>query len=661
MAELISERRALPAEGLKPLILFSKDVAVRPGLAFLSITALFCLSLEAELLQQIDSFRLYLTTREILLEAGIALLLSLAIACCWWVFVLLVAQPARVFLRSKGSLVRLYWNLWIAAPLAYLILEAAQDIKLEILPRWHAGTNVRVSTALVVSCLCVAVLSRIGWPVLWEFCRTRLVPIAWAHFAIALVAATAVLMHGVHLFHDYEHPAVTTGSLASPDIYLISIDTLRAEDTSLFGYSRATTPNLEKFAQRSFNFDYYFANSNFTTPATSSIETGKLPWSHRVFHGGDFLRGQNQHENLPAVLKQRGYYTAMITSNFLAAPFRHRTMESYDAVQYASPNGFTGLRFRESNLIGVNTQYTLTFSLLRGVNLLFASLDHFLWSDRYPSPAEDVFGRASRFLEQHDGSKPIFLWTHILPPHDPYFVPPPYRHRFVSEQVRNYENFWVPDTERIRPGVSLQDLHAAYDEMMLYADQSVGDFLDWLSRTGRLDRSIVIVTADHGELFDHGRLGHGGRDLYQGLIHIPLLIHLPRQTQGVHIDQLAQQADLLPTLLDLAGTPAPSWVDGASLRPTLESRTLADRYIYSMNLEPNSTFHPVTKGTVAVMDGDFKFVRYLDSGKEQLYRYKTDKDEENNLLQSEPEIAKRMRNVLLEKLDEVNRRFSRNQ
>jgi hypothetical protein len=80
-----------------------------------------------------------------------------------------------------------------------------------------------------------------------------------------------------------------------------------------------------------------------------------------------------------------------------------------------------------------------------------------------------------------------------------------------------------------------------------------------------------------------------------------------------------------------------------------------------MNLEPNSTFHPVTKGTVAVMDGDFKFVRYLDSGKEQLYRYKTDKDEENNLLQSEPEIAKRMRNVLLEKLDEVNRRFSRNQ
>jgi arylsulfatase A-like enzyme len=137
-----------------------------------------------------------------------------------------------------------------------------------------------------------------------------------------------------------------------------------------------------------------------------------------------------------------------------------------------------------------------------------------------------------------------------------------------------------------------------------------------------------------------------------------LLIHLPGQKQGVHVDQLAQQADLLPTLLDLVGAPIPSWVDGASLKPALESRTLADRHIYSMNLEPNSTFNTVTKGTVAVMDADFKFVRYLDSGREQLYRYKTDKDEKNNLVQSEPDVAHRMRKVLLERLEEANRRFS---
>jgi len=656
IAKLKNEHRASPTEGLRVLIPTSEDAALRPGLAFLSIVALFCLSLEIELLQQIDSLRLYLTTREIGLEAGVALLLLLAIAGCWWLLVLLVAQPARIFLRSKRSRVHLCWSLWIAVPLAYLILDLFQDVKLEILPRWHAGTNIQVSTAFGLSFVCIAVIFYISWPVLGEFCRTRLVPIARVHFAIAVVAVVALWVHGLRLFHDYERPGVATGVLSSPDIYLITIDTLRAEDTSLFGYGRPTTPNLEKLAQRSFSFEHYFANSNFTTSATVSIETGKLPWSHRVFHGGDFLRDQDQYQNLAALLKQRGYYTAMISSNFLATPFRHRTLESYDAVQYASPKGFTGFRLRETNLLGVNSQYTLTFSLIRGVNALCASVDHLLWRDRYPLPAEDVFERATRLLERHDGSQPVFLWSHVMPPHDPYWVPPAYRHRFVSEGVRNYDNFVVPDIKRMRPGVSLQDLRASYDEMMLYADQCVGEFLDRLDRTGRLDRSIVIVTADHGEMFDHNRLAHGGPDLYQGLIHIPLLIHLPGQKQGVRIEDLAQQADLLPTLLDLVGAPVPSWVDGASLNPALESRTLADRYIFSMNLEPNSTFDAVTKGTVAVMDGNFKFVRYLESGKEQLYRYKTDKGEENNLVQSEPEAAQRMRNVLLEKLEEVNRR-----
>jgi arylsulfatase A-like enzyme len=661
MAQLKYEDCALPTEVPSAAVSPSKDASLRPGLALLSIVALCCLSLEAELLQQIDSLRLYLTTREIAFEAGAALLLALGIAFCWWLFVLLVAQPARLFLHNNRSRIHLYWNLWIAAPLAYLILDAFQDVKLEIFPRWHAGTNLQVSTALGLTAVCIVGFFRIGWPVLWEFCRTRLVPIAWVHVAIAVVATFALWVHGVRLFHDYERPNVQTAVLSSPDIYIITIDTLRAEDTSLFGYRRPTTPNLEKFAQRSFSFDYYFANSNFTTPSATSIETGKLPWSHRVFHGGDFLRDRNQSENLAAVLKERGYYTAMITSNFLAAPFRHRTLESYDGVQYASPRGFTGFRLRAFNLIGLNSQFTLTFSLIRGVNLLCASMDHFLWRDRYPSPAEDVFGRATGLLERQDRSQPVFLWTHIMPPHDPYFVPPAYRHRFVPERVRNYDNFVVPDIERMHSGVSSEDLRASYDEMILYADHCVGGFLDWLDQTGRLDRSIVIVSADHGELFDHNRLAHGGPDLYDGVIHVPLLIHLPGQKQGVHIEELAQQADLLPTLLDLVGAPVPSWTDGVSLKPTLETMPLADRYIFSMNLEPNSTFDVVAKGTVAVMDGSFKFVRYLDSGKEQLYSYKTDKGEDDNLVQSEPEVAKRMRSVLQEKLKEVNQRFSRKQ
>jgi arylsulfatase A-like enzyme len=486
----------------------------------------------------------------------------------------------------------------------------------------------------------------------------RLVPIAWVHIALAAVAAVALSVHGVRLFHDYERPEIPNAAFGSPDIYLITIDTLRADDTSVYGYGRGTTPNLEKFAQRSFTFDYYFANSNFTTASTSSIETGKRPWSHRVYHPGGFLRDQNQRETLAALLKQQGYYTAMISSNLWAAPFRHRTQESYDAVQYAFPKGLTGSRFRLSNIVGVNTQATLALSLFRAGVVIGQYLDVAFSGDQYPSPAEDVFERATGLLGRHHTSQPVFLWTHILPPHDPYWVPTPFRHRLVTEPVRNYEKFVVPDPERVNAGVSVQELHNAYDEMIVYADHAVGEFLDWLDRTHRLDRSIVIITSDHGELFDHDRLYHGGRDLYQGLIHVPLLIHLPGQKRGVRVDQLSQQIDLLPTVLDLIGGSVPSWAEGSSLRPALEEPRQDKRFIFSMALSPDRTFDPISKGTIAVIDNDFKFVRYLESGREQLYRYKTDRTEENNLVQAEPAVAQRMRGVLLLRLNEVNQRFS---
>jgi arylsulfatase A-like enzyme len=652
-------RRGAPTIGIPSTAPVQEKVALRSGIALLSVVALCCLSLEVELLQQIDTLRLYLTAREIALEAGVALLFSIAIACSWWLLILLVGRLPGILLRNKQLRLSLHWYLWLAAPLAYLILDLFKDFKLAVFPRWHSGLNGQaLAAAIGVTCICVTGFVHIGWRVLQRFCRTRLVPIAWFHIVAGIVAALVLWMSGVRLFRDYELPWRATAIAGSPDIYLITIDTLRAEDMSVYGYRRTTTPNLGKFSERSFIFDHYFANSNFTTATTTSIESGKLPWSHRVFHLGGFLRDKNQQEILTTALRQHGYYTAMVSANSLAAPFRHRTLGSYDAVQFASPLGLSGFQFRGFNLIGTNAQATLTWSLLRGVSLLVGHVDHLLWHDRYPSPAEAVFRRATDLLERPNRSQPIFLWTHIFPPHDPYWVPPPYRNRFVSERVPNYDNFVLPDLEKPPTGVAVQQLRAAYDEMILYVDHSVGEFLDWLDRTGRLERSIVIVSADHGELFDHNRLSHAGPDLYNGVIHIPLIVHLPGQQHSVRIEQLAQQADLLPTLLDLIGVHAPSWTDGTSLKPALEARSLPDRYVFSMNLEPDRTFDPVTKGTVAMMDANFKFVRYLNSGKEQLYRYKTDSAEEDNLVQSEPAVAERMRTVLLEQLMKVNQNFS---
>jgi len=136
------------------------------------------------------------------------------------------------------------------------------------------------------------------------------------------------------------------------------------------------------------------------------------------------------------------------------------------------------------------------------------------------------------------------------------------------------------------------------------------------------------------------------------------LIHLPGQTKARRIEDASQQADLLFTILDLIGAPIPKWGEGISLKPLLDGKNSEDRLIFSMNLEPNRIFNPITKGAVAVIDNEYKFVRYLDSRREQLYRYRTDSDEEHDLIQSEPQVAARMRKVLLDKIVEVNRQFS---
>jgi arylsulfatase A-like enzyme len=638
--------------GPKPVL---KPLTIKPGLGLLSAIALFSLSLEAEVLQQIDSLRLYLAWREIALEVGFALLVTLAIASTWWFVAGALGRVARSGLRSEHLRIKLQWVLWITVPLVYLALELFRDFNLEVLPNWHPTPNHEVLGGLVLLGICIFGFFGISSLTIQSFCRTRLVPIAWAHILLAVIAVLALWVHGVRLFRNYQHPAQGIVASRLPDVYLITIDALRAEDTSAYGYYRQTTPNLEKFARRSFTFDNFFANANFTNPATSTIETGKLPWTDRVFQQGGFLRDENQEQNLAAALKQRGYYTASVVSNFLASPFHHRTLESYDAVQYTAPLGLNGLRLRGLNLIGLNTQATLSLSLIRGVNSLASYLDRVLWPERYPLPAEAVFSRATELMERNGNSHPTFIWSHIYPPHDPYWVPPAYRNRFAPSTITSYK-YMVPEREKQGPGVSVEQLRASYDEMIAYSDHCLGEFLDWLDRTGRLDGAIVIVSADHGEFFDHNRLSHGSPDLYNGVVHVPLLIHLPGQKQGERIEQVAQQADLLPTILDLISAPPPSWGDGTSLRPALEHSVIQKRYIFTMNLETNRIFDPITKGTVAVIDDDFKFVRYLDSGKELLFRYKTDAAEEHNLLATEPEVAKRMRDVLLNKIQEVNQK-----
>jgi arylsulfatase A-like enzyme len=625
---------------------------LHPWLAFATVAAFFCSSLEITTLEYVDTFRLYMTPWEITLLVGAALSILLGVSLAWWLCILLLLKGLDVLPRTKRYAASLGWHLWIAVPFSYFTLELLAAIRLRLFPRWHPGVLASFASGLSLIVICIAGSSLLGQGKVQKVCGIRLAPIGWLHVAAGFVMLIVLAAHGVHPYSDFENPSQPVAGSNLPDVYLITLDALRAEDMSVYGYDRPTTPNLERFAQRSFVFENFVANSNFTTPATVTVETGKLPWSHRVFHLAGFLRGSVAHQNLPAALRERGYYTASIMSNVLATPFAHDTVESYDAAQYVPPLGLTGVWMRNTNLAGVNGDVMLFYGLLRRLEgMLSGFVDKMIWDHRYPYPAEPIFDRARTLLESHAHAQPLFLWTHILAPHDPYWPPIPYRLHFLAK-----EKLTQIRASTLPPGTTAAELRAEYDEMIQYADQAVGDYLDWLDRTGRLDHAIVIITADHGESFEHDWFQHAGPYLYNGLVHIPLLIHLPGQRLGSRVPQLSQQADLLPTLLDLVGAPIPSWADGISLKPALEGKTPPERYIFTMALESDRVFDRITKGTLAVLDDDFKYLITLDSQREELYRYKTDELEEHNLVGSDRDIAKRMHDVLLGKLKEENDR-----
>ncbi|MGA2417217.1 MAG: sulfatase [Candidatus Sulfotelmatobacter sp.] len=635
----------------------SAQTRLRPWVLLASMAAFFCLALEVDLLEHIDGISLYLKYSEVAVLAGIALVLVLLAAAAAWLCTLSLSQAAGLVpgLKKYKNAVAWYFGVGIGfCCLAYEVIGAAKVL----FPRWQPSTLWQV---LIIATLAVAVIGALKGSIdaLQHFGVTRLVPISLVHSGVAILTLLLLISDHTHFFHDYAPAGHATGA-QSPDIYLITIDALSADHTSLYGYSLPTTPHLERFAQTSYTFDSFFSNSNFTTPSTASIVTGKLPWSHRVFQFSGFLRGSAQNETLTTLLRQRGYYTAIISSNYAATPILQRIQPSYDAVEYVPPLGFGGYWFRLTNFVGSKRQYVLDAALPNRVGLVrfLSDADALIFPFRYPSPGEPVFDQARTLLERSDIPQPLFVWTHILPPHDPYLAPAPFRDRFAAKKgdLSSGDFLKMQSKKTLPPGVSRAELRARYDEMVLYADDVVGHYLDWLEQSGRLDRSIVIISADHGESFEHGMYFHGGPNLDNDVIRIPLVIHLPGQKLGARISQPAQQADLLPTILDLLGGTPPDWTDGESIKAALEGKSLPDRYLFSMNLELDRIFNPISNGTLAVMDGEFKYVIRLDTHQEFLYRYKIDGRDQRNLIALQPDVAKRLHDVLFTKLREVNER-----
>jgi len=362
-----------------------------------------------------------------------------------------------------------------------------------------------------------------------------------------------------------------------PNVILYVVDCLRADHVGAYGYGRPTTPQLDRLAADGVLFENVHACASWTKPSVGCLFTGLYP----AFHGAQTVDDVMDTGNptLAELFRAEGYATAA----WIANPF-----------------------------VSANP-----FGLTRGFEQVVQVLDKpaRVNINDLPADAADITRGLAPWLKEN-ADRQFFLYLHSLDLHAEYRRRPPFDRLFLS---------------RDRKGDERQvDL---YDNELAYNDHEIGELVRLLKGQGLFDHTILAVTADHGEEFgEHGFTRHG-HTLFEALLHVPLIVHVPRwPRRGQRVDVLASNLDVAPTLLDMAGLRPAEGFQGLSLRPALEGAAAPERpAVFAEQLSPKEVLY-------AGRDRRYKYIdQLIPSPQEMLFDLTSDPGETRDLWAQEPE------------------------
>jgi arylsulfatase A-like enzyme len=205
---------------------------------------------------------------------------------------------------------------------------------------------------------------------------------------------------------------------------------------------------------------------------------------------------------------------------------------------------------------------------------------------------------------------------------------------------------------------SLSEERRQYDEYIAFVDSEFGRLVHSLDRAGALEDTYLIVTSDHGQLFERQIHGHVTETLYEPLIRIPLLISKPGQRRREDVFTPTSSVDLLPTLVHLAGKPVPGWCEGQVLPTFKPGRQENRRSIYVVEAKKNPKFAPLRTGSVALVQGSYKLIHYFGYHTEkdayEFYNLNNDPDEYEELYPTQKKLVSDLKEELASKIKTVN-------
>lgn len=406
------------------------------------------------------------------------------------------------------------------------------------------------------------------------------------------------------------------------NVVLISIDSLRADRLGSYGYDRETSPEIDTLASEAVRFEQAISQAPWTTPSHMTLLTSLYPTSHGVMRrgAGGVARLPGDVPTLAAILRQNGYRTLALTGG--------ATIHS----KLGFDNGFD---------IYVNGGDRLN---------------------------DGVWSNLTTWLDEF-GKAPFFLFFHTFEVHAPYTHPDMLDGQLSEAQTRRLRAFakTVTGAQHLldylkAEGIFRKEVTSAlYDGGIRYTDEFMGRFFRELKRRGLYDRTLIIVTADHGDEFGERNPEriYGSHDInvYDELIHVPLIIRLPDgEGRGRVIDDAVELVDVTPTILDLLGVAVSEGMQGQSLAPLIWGTTSSGD---EWTLSEATAVGPEKK---ALRGRQYKYIATFAQGEgatdplqtpiqEQLFDLERDPGEQRTL--EEPELLRSMRRRLMATINEM--------
>lgn len=433
-------------------------------------------------------------------------------------------------------------------------------------------------------------------------------------------------------------------------------DALRPDHMSCYGYSRKTTPNIERFCNDSVVFENAYAQSTWTRTSAASMLSSYYPTVLGMEGINSMFRPLTP--TLSTVLRRNGFYTLGISAN--------PNVSSYYGFDYGF-NKFIDL-FLEKNIKKsyVSTPQREKVDRIKNNHIVFPygeAINNYL---------------KSILKKKLEENKNVFLFVWAIDTHEPFNPPHEFR-KFSHQNKRKYIS--VSQYKKLKSLEDRKELVNLYDDEVFYADNCFGEFIQILKELEVYDESLVVFTSDHGQmLLEHGLISHGHIP-YEQALRIPLIIKFPYKEYSKRIKNRVGLIDLFPTVLDFLRLKSlfPLSLDGKSLMSIIRgedcilhenlfsdtkswhmqagfySVTSSDNWKYIIVIPPEKNIkyyqemiHHFTaiENMLDFLRNPLYFIkRQVRSKKEFLFDLSTDIFETHDLSRQEPEKLRMMRNT----------------